>query len=168
MLPGDTVYGLFGQAKNAGTAARLYDAKRREGKPGTLIAADIDQLAGLGLKKRYITPVAQYWPGAVSVIIPCGPELEYLHLGLQSLAVRIPDDEQLLALLRRTGPLLSSSANLTGEPTAVNIGQAQEYFGDTVDFYVDGGELADRMPSTIVRVVDDAIEVLRDGAVDIK
>ncbi|HSH18666.1 MAG TPA: Sua5/YciO/YrdC/YwlC family protein, partial [Candidatus Saccharimonadales bacterium] len=139
-----------------------------DNKPGTLIAAGIDQLVELGLKRRYLVPVADYWPGAVSVIIPCGPELAYLHLGTGGLAVRIPDLPDLLELLQATGPLTTSSANLTGQPTATTVTQAQAYFADAVDFYVDGGNLSDRQPSTIVRIVDDAIEVVREGAVNIE
>lgn len=167
VIPGDTVYGVMGRADIPEVAERLHAAKERDNKPGTVIAADIEQLVGLGLKRRYLTAVAQYWPGAVSVIIPCGPELAHLHLGLHSVAVRIPDDARLLELLRQTGPLLTSSANLTGQPTAVSITQAQEYFGDKMDFYVDGGELSGRMPSTLIRVIDDAVEVIRQGAVKI-
>jgi tRNA threonylcarbamoyl adenosine modification protein (Sua5/YciO/YrdC/YwlC family) len=146
-------------------AAKVYLVKQREQKPGTVIAANVEQLVELGLKRRYIVPVEQYWPGAVSVIIPCGPELAYLHQGKNGLAVRIPDDAVLLELLKQVGPLLTSSANLTGQPTAVTVGQAEEYFGSTVDFYVDGGDLSDRLPSTILRIVDDAVEVVRPGAV---
>lgn len=167
VLPADTVYGLMGSAMNSDAAARLYKLKHREKKPGTVIAASVDQLVELGLKRRYLAPVVQYWPGAVSVIIPCGPELSHLHLGMQSLAVRIPNDTGLLDLLKQTGPLLTSSANITGQPTATTLEQAQAYFGESVDFYVNGGDLSDRLPSTIVRVIDDEIEVLRHGAVDI-
>jgi L-threonylcarbamoyladenylate synthase len=168
VLPGDTVYGVMCQAGDQKAAARLYESKQRENKPGTVIAASIDQLVALGLKRRYMVPVEQYWPGAVSVIIPCGPELTYLHQGLRGLAVRIPDNQQLLELLRQTGPLLTSSANLTGRPTAETCPEAQAYFGDTVDFYVDGGSLAGHQPSTVIRVLDDAVEVVREGAVKIE
>jgi L-threonylcarbamoyladenylate synthase len=167
VLPADTVYGLMGLAKSPEVADRLYGLKRRDNKPGTIIAASIDQLVELGLKRRYMTAVEQYWPGSISIIIPCGHELEHLHLGMQSLAVRIPDDKNLLELLQQTGPLLTSSANLTGQPTAVNVEQAKKYFDDQVAFYVDGGDLSDRLPSTVIRVVDDAIEVLRQGAVHV-
>lgn len=167
VLPADTVYGLMGLAADHDIAGRIYDLKRRDGKPGTVIAASVEQLEGLGLKRRYMKAVEQYWPGSLSVIIPCGPELQHLHLGLNGLAVRIPDDKGLLELLRQTGPLITSSANLTGQPTAVNLQQAKGYFGGRVDFYVDGGDLSDRLPSTIIRIVDDAIEIIRQGAVTI-
>jgi tRNA threonylcarbamoyl adenosine modification protein (Sua5/YciO/YrdC/YwlC family) len=142
--------------------------KRREHKPGTVIAASIDQLVELGIKRRYLKAVEQFWPGAVSVIIPCGPELEYLHQGLQGLAIRIPSDKTVGELLIQTGPLLTSSANQPGEPTANTIDDAKRYFGDQVDFYIDGGDLSDRQPSTLIKIVDDAIEIIREGAVIMK
>lgn len=167
VLPTDTVYGVVARVSDTAAVARLYDLKSREGKPGTIIAANRQQLEQLGLKHRYLTAVEQFWPGAVSVVLPCGPELQYLHQGKFSLAVRIPDDAELCALLAATGPLLTSSANHPGEPTSVTVEQAQQCFGDEVDFYVDGGDLSDRQPSTVIRIIDDAIEVLREGAVHI-
>lgn len=163
----DTVYGLVTRAVDVAGVARLYALKAREGKPGTIIAASLEQLTDLGLKRRYLTAVAQYWPGSVSVVIPCDDELAYLHQGVRSLALRIPDDADLLQLLQKTGPLLTSSANQPGEPTAVNVAEARACFGDSVDFYADGGDLSGRPPSTVIRVIDDAIEVLRYGAVTI-
>jgi len=168
VLPTDTVYGLVARAADPEAVARLYSLKERENKPGTLIAASIEQLTTLGIKRRYLTAVEQYWPGAVSVVISCDAKLQYLHQGKFSLAVRVPDNEELQALLAYTGPLITSSANLPGEPTAETIVQAKDIFGDKVDFYFDGGEIKDRQPSTVIRIADDAIEILRAGAVDIE
>lgn len=168
VIPTDTVYGLAARAADPEAVERLYAMKRRDAKPGTLIAADSEQLESLGLKHRYIKAVEQFWPGAISVIIPCSdPALRYLHRGKMSLAVRIPADKDLNKLLKSTGPLLTSSANQPGEPPAETIAQAQKYFGDAVDFYMDGGDLSGRQPSTIIRVIDDAIEIVRQGAVKI-
>jgi L-threonylcarbamoyladenylate synthase len=169
IIPTDTVYGVVARAADHEAVSRLYKLKSREHKPGTLIAAGIDQLVELGLKRRYLTAVQQFWPGAVSVIIPAAdPALSYLHQGKMTLAVRLPADKKLQRLLKQTGPLLTSSANPPGEPTATTIDQAKQYFGDQVDFYIDGDDLSDRQPSTLIRIIDDAIEVLRPGAVKIK
>ncbi|HEX7633347.1 MAG TPA: L-threonylcarbamoyladenylate synthase [Candidatus Saccharimonadales bacterium] len=169
IIPTDTVYGLVARAADESAVARLYALKHREHKPGTVIAASIEQLEQLGLKRRYLKAVEQFWPDAVSVIIPCAdPALAYLHQGKQSLAVRIPKHPELQALLQKTGPLLTSSANHPGEPTANTIAQAKKYFPKDVDFYEDGGDLSGHQPSTIIRIVDDAIEVIREGAVTIK
>jgi L-threonylcarbamoyladenylate synthase len=168
VIPTDTVYGVAARAQDQEAVSKLYQLKNREAKPGTLVAASIDQLEELGLKHRYLKAVEQFWPGAVSVVIPLSdPKLQYLHQGKMSLAVRIPKDEDLMQILKVTGPLLTSSANQPGESPAVNISQARDYFGDRVDFYIDGGDLSGREPSTVIRIVDDAIEVLRPGAVKI-
>lgn len=168
VIPTDTVYGLAAQAADREAVARLYKLKEREAKPGTLIAASIEQLEELGLKHRYLKAVEQFWPGAVSVIIPAAdPALAYLHQGKMSLAVRIPANPKLQKLLKQTGPLLTTSANPPGQPTATTIAQAKAYFGDKVDFYEDDGDLSDRQPSTVIRIIDDAIEVLRQGAVKV-
>lgn len=166
ILPTDTVYGLVARAADQAAVKRLYDLKSRELKPGTVIAASIDQLVNLGIKRRYLKAIEQFWPGAVSVEVQ--HSISYLNQGTGRQAFRIPDDKQLLELLKRTGPLQTTSANLPGKPPANTVREAQQYFGSEVDFYVDGGDLSGRQPSTIVRVVDDAIEVLRQGAVQIE
>jgi L-threonylcarbamoyladenylate synthase len=169
VIPTDTVYGLVCMASDAQSVKRLYATKKRENKPGTVIAATTRQLEDLGLKYRYLKAVEQFWPGAVSVCIPTAdPALTYLHMNSGSLAVRIPDNGELLGLLEQTGPLQTTSANMPDEPVATTVAGAKKYFGQRVDFYVDGGDLSARQPSTVVRIVDDAIEVLRPGAVDIK
>ncbi len=168
VIPTDTVYGLVARAADPAAVARLYALKTRDHKPGTIIAANIDQLVELGIKRRYLSAVQQFWPGAVSVIIPCGePNLEYLHLGVMSLAIRLPADHELQKLLSQAGPLLTTSANPPGQPPATTAAEAQRYFDDKVDFYSDGGDLSDHQPSTIIRIVDDAIEIIREGAVKI-
>lgn len=169
VLPTDTVYGIVCSAKDMEAVRKLYEIKKRDNKPGTIIASNIDQLVSLGLKKRYLTAVNQYWPGAVSVVIPSmDPKTEYLRNGQKGLAVRITDDKNLNNLLDKVGPLLTSSANDPGETPAVNVTEAMAYFGDKVDFYVDGGDYSNKESSTVIRIIDDAVEVLRQGAVKIK
>jgi L-threonylcarbamoyladenylate synthase len=167
VLPTDTIYGVVAKASDDAAVEKLYKLKNREQKPGTIIAASIEQLEELGIKRRYLTAVEQYWPNPISIIIPTGPTLAYVHQGKMSLAIRLPKDQDLQELLKKTGPLVTSSANTPGDPPANTIEEAQKYFGDKVDFYVDGGDLSDRPPSTIIRIIDDAIEVLREGAVKI-
>ncbi len=167
VLPTDTIYGVVASARIPEAVQRLYTVKHRHSKPGTVIAADIDQLVDLGIPRRYLKAVEQFWPNPISVVIPLGKEHEELHLGKMSLACRIPRSEKLQELLRKTGPLVTSSANHTGEAPAVSLREAEAYFDDEVDFYVDGGDLSNQKPSTIIRIVDDAVEVLREGAVHI-
>ncbi len=165
VLPTDTVYGLVCAASDSAAVQRLFKLKEREAKPGTVLAASVQQLIDLGIRARYLQTAAYYWPNPISVIMPCDDRLAYLHQGKQSLAVRIPDDPLLRGLLKISGPLMTTSANLPGEPVCQTAAEAKTRFGTAVDLYVDAGSLGSRLPSTIIRVHDDGVEVVRRGAV---
>lgn len=164
VFPVDTVYGLVACAAVPAAVARFYAIKQRTDKPGTVIAASTQQLVSLGIDRAYIERVKHYWPNPISVVLPVSDSLNYVSLGKQSLAVRIPDDLGLRNLLETTGPLITTSANRPGEPTVTHIDQAVKIFGTTVDFYVDGGDYTDRQPSTVILFSDTATSVLRAGA----
>lgn len=162
VLPTDTVYGLACSVDDPEAVRKMYDVKQRDGKPGTIIAGSIEQLISMGFDVDQLNRAKEFWPGAVSVILDAPEQLDYLHLGMKSLAVRIPALDWLRELVETTGPLATTSANLAGEPTVVNIEQAKLIFGDKVDLYVDGGEISGVKPSKIVRINDSGkIEVLR-------
>lgn len=165
VIPTDTVYGVVCRAADEQAVKKLYELKSRDHKPGTVIAGSIEQLVDLGIKRRYLTAVEQYWPNAISIEIP--HDLTYLNQTTGRQAMRVIKDKNLAEFLAKTGPLLTSSANLPGEKPADNIKEAQDYFGDKVDFYLDGGDLSGALPSTLIRIIDDAVEVLREGAVKI-
>jgi L-threonylcarbamoyladenylate synthase len=168
VLPTDTIYGIVARTADKAAVERLYKIKHREGKPGTVVAASIEQLRELGIEQQYLDKVAYLWPNPISIVLPAGKQLDYLHQGKDSLAVRIPWDEHLRKLLEQTGPLLTSSANHPGQPAADTIVEAQNYFGNEVDFYVDGGNISGRSPSTVARLSEDGtLEVLRQGAVEV-
>lgn len=168
VLPTDTLYGLVARAASPTAVEKLYALKHREKKPGTTIAATAEQLIELGIDTEMVRNVAKYWPASLSIVLPLGDELEHIHQGLGESPFRVVADESLQMLLEQTGPLMTSSANLPGEPPAQDLAQAQAYFGDHVDFYVDGGFVGDRQPSTIAQYNNGTLTVLRQGAVQLK
>jgi tRNA threonylcarbamoyl adenosine modification protein (Sua5/YciO/YrdC/YwlC family) len=165
VIPTDTVYGIVCSAGDKEAVARLYGLKSRQKNPGPVIASSIDQLVDLGIKRRYLSAVNQYWPGRISIEIP--HDLTYLNQGTGRQAFRVVKEPWLREFLDKTGPLLTSSANLPQKPTSINVEEAKKYFARSVDFYLDGGETKDNTPSTLIRVVDDIVEVVREGAVKI-
>lgn len=168
VLPTDTLYGVVARAASPTAVERLYALKHREKKPGTTIAATAEQLIELGIDAEMVHNVAKYWPASLSIVMPLGNDLEHLHQGMGESPFRVVADESLQMLLRQTGPLMTSSANLPGEPPAQDIAEAQAYFGEHVDFYVDGGYIGDRQPSTIAQYNNGKLTILRQGAVQIK
>ncbi len=166
VIPTDTVYGLAARAHDESAVKKMYDLKNREKKPGTLIAANVQQLLDLGVSQGDIDQVSKYWPGPVSAVLTLYTS-GYLHQEVGTLAMRVVDDENLVKILETTGPLITSSANQPAQPPATTIDEAYDYFGDSVDFYVDGGVIDNVQPSTIVRPTTDGLEILRQGAVEI-
>ena len=168
IIPTDTVYGLVAPALSEQSVQRMYGIKSRERQPGTTIAASIDQLLELGFPNDMLLTARKYWPNAVSVEMNASKVSTYLSTGQPVMAARIPNKSDLTALLKVTGPLMTSSANAPQQPTSTSVGMAIDYFGDEVDYYVDGGDLSGRPPSTIIGInTDQTITVYRHGAVEI-
>lgn len=168
ILPTDTVYGLVSIIAPE-PIKRLYAAKPRQSHAGTVIASSVDDLIALGLDETALRHVSPLWPAPLSVVVAAQHVPEFLREERGSLAVRIPENKALRSLLQKTGPLMTTSANKHGEKTAATISAAQHIFSDSVDFYVDGGDLNNRPPSTIITVdARGAITVLREGAVPVQ
>jgi tRNA A37 threonylcarbamoyladenosine synthetase subunit TsaC/SUA5/YrdC len=91
----------------------------------------------------------------------------YLHQNVGDVAMRVVDNPTLRTLLEQTGTLATTSANLPGQPPAATIEEAYAYFGESVDFYLDGGTIANVLPSTIIRPTSSGVEILRQGSVRI-
>lgn len=166
VIPTDTVYGLVGRAESEEAITHLYAIKQRARQPGTTIGASVTQLTELGFPKTALDIASEYWPAALSVEMSAEHVPQYLSTGQPVMAARIPDRSDLITLLEATGPLMTTSANAPGEPTSTSIQMAMDYFGDHIDFYVDGGDLSGRPPSTIIGInPDHSIVVYRQGAV---
>ncbi|MFA6430490.1 MAG: L-threonylcarbamoyladenylate synthase [Candidatus Paceibacterota bacterium] len=169
VIPTDTIYGIVCSVFKKEALERIFEVKGRdENKPPVVVISDVEDLKKFNIEisdeaSKFIN---KYWPGKMSVIFPISSDFAYLDKE-KGLAIRLPSDDKLREFIRKTGPLATSSANLQNFPPAKNICEAKNYFGDKVDFYIDGGEL-NSLPSTLVKIVGDSIEVLREGAVKIE
>lgn len=171
ILPTDTIYGLVCRAHSKDSVQRVYEVKKRTpDKPLIILISSQSDLSKFKIEvnasKEEI--LSKYWPGKVSIILPCPhKEFFYLHRGTNTLALRLPDKLDLKDLLEKTGPLVAPSANPEGLPPAKNITEAENYFKEKVDFYLDQGDLESE-PSTLISINHkDKINVLREGAVKI-
>ena len=144
----DTLYGLLARAGDREAVERIFAIKRRSPeKPVLVLIHD-----ATGLHDPYpIDPfMGKYWPGKNTIILPAPSDPQWITRGTKTIAYRLPDDATLRKLLEQTGPLVAPSANPEGEPPAATVEQAIAYFGDTVDFYVDSGEVTDQTPSRLL------------------
>jgi len=171
VLPSETLYGLMCLALSKKAVERVYKIRKRNPeKPCIILISEIADLKLFGVKLKDFEKkfLKKYWPGAVSVVLDCQKaKFSYLHRGTKTLAFRLPKYETLQKLISKTGPLLAPSANPEGLVPALTISEAKKYFGDEVDFYVNVGKL-NKKPSTLVKIKDDEVEVLRQGSTKIK
>jgi len=170
VLPTDTQYGLVGSAFSRRAVTKIYDLKSRiEKKSLIVLISSIDDLNmfGVEINEPAKAFMEKFWPGKVSIVLPFhNNRLYYLDKMGGTLAFRFPNKKSLINIIKDTGPLVAPSANPEGYPPATNIMEARRYFYKWIDFYVDGGDLVSD-PSTIVKIIGDKIEVIREGAVKI-
>ena len=162
VIPTDTVYGVAAHPGRPGAEERIYRAKGRDpSKPVPLLAASVEDVAAygavLGPLERALAE--RFWPGALTMVLHVlpGPDPE---------GFRVPSLPLTRAILREAGGLLRvTSANRSGDPPALTAAGAAEALGDAVRLVVDAGPAPGGTPSTVVRVCDDEIEILREGAI---
>ena len=166
VIPTDTVYGLACDPANTAAVSRIYAIKRRpDGLELTLLAASIaDVEADVDLSPAARTLAAVYWPGALSIISTLKSRRWAIPRDGSTLSVRVPAHPLVLELLRRTGPLATTSANRHGEPTADTAADVKAALGAEVDTVVDGGRSAG-LASTIIDCTTTTPRVLRDGPI---
>jgi tRNA threonylcarbamoyl adenosine modification protein (Sua5/YciO/YrdC/YwlC family) len=169
VLPTDTVYGIGADAFTPDAVAALLAARGRGRQmPPPVLVPNATTLEGLATEvsddARLL--VARFWPGGLTLVLTAQPSLMW-DLGDTNgtVALRMPDHPAALALLRRTGPMAVSSANLTGHPAAMSAVGARDQLGDSVAVYLDGGEAPGGVSSTIVDATGPIMRVLREGAI---
>ena len=173
VFPTDTVYGIAADPFSPQAVQGLLDAKHRgRDMPPPVLIGDAEVLEAY---TRDVPAAARllanrYWPGPLTLILTAQSSLR-MDLGETkgSIGVRVPDHEVARAILRATGPLAVSSANISGEPAATDEPEARRQLRGSVAVYVDGGATPGPTPSTIVDFAADLSgRVLRVGAIPLE
>jgi len=152
LLPTDTIYGLHASATNEQAIARIRSMKERgDDKPFVVIASSVEQLKELGA--TIPDALSELWPAPLTAIVAAGEK---------SVAARIPDLTWLRSLLDQTGPLVSTSANRSGEPPITTPEMLASDLRDAVDAVLDAGP-REGQPSTIVDFTGNAPRMVREG-----
>ncbi|WP_338100844.1 L-threonylcarbamoyladenylate synthase [Ruania albidiflava] len=168
VLPTDTVYGIAADAFTPRAVTALLTAKGRSRQmPPPVLIGDALTLDGLAtdVPDAVRDLVEEFWPGPLTVILHAHGSLRW-DLGDThgTVALRMPDEEITLELLRRTGPLAVSSANRSGEAPALTCADAAAQLGRSVRVYLDGGTVSGGVASTIVDATGDQLRIVREGA----
>jgi len=147
VLPTDTLYGVGADAFNREAVAAM--------KPGFTTASDFVR-----------DLVAEFWPGPLTIILKSQPSLAW-DLGDTNgtVALRMPDHDLALDLLKEVGPMAVSSANLTGWPATRTMVDAATQLGSAVFIYLDAGPVGEGVASTIIDCTTSPPSILREGAI---
>ena len=169
VMPTDTVYGLAADAFDGPAVAALLAAKGRgRDMPVGVLVGSWHTIEGLVYYVDDATRelIRAFWPGALSLVVQQAPSLQWdLGDARGTVMLRMPLQPVALELLRETGPLAVSSANVSGQPAATTAQLAQVQLGALVDVYLDGGPSPQQAASTIVDLTGPAPRVLREGPV---
>lgn len=171
VLPTDTVYGVGADASSGAAVQRLMEAKRRgRDVPPPVLVAEVAMARALatGTDDRLTRLADAFWPGPLTLILTARETLR-MDLGDRgsTIAVRVPDHAFVRELLRRTGPLAVSSANVHGREAALRVADAIEQLGDACTLYLDDGDASGPVPSTIVDLTGPQARVLRHGRLSV-
>lgn len=158
VFPTDTVYGIASDAFSAEGVRALLAAKGRGPQsPPPVLIGTVQTMQALAEDVPDVANrlAATFWPGALTMILKSQSSLTWdLGETKGTVALRMPDHKIALALLQETGPLAVSSANLTGQPAATTCQQAEQYLGESVAVYLDGGNSPKGEASTIIDLTD--------------
>jgi L-threonylcarbamoyladenylate synthase len=171
VLPTDTVYGLGTDAFNPAAVRRLLAAKGRgRDMPPPVLVGTVRAASALveDLGPYGQLLIDEFWPGGLTIVCRAARTLSW-DLGdtKGTVAIRMPQDPVALDLLKETGPMAVSSANLTGSPAASTAQEARDQLADLVSVYLDGGPSSGGVASTIVDLTGNQPRLLRRGAISI-
>jgi L-threonylcarbamoyladenylate synthase len=164
-IPTDTVYGLACHPDDGEAADRIFAAKERPtALELSLLAATAGDATRFGeIAGAAARLAAAFWPGPLSLVVEASPPKHAaIARHTTTVMLRVPDHDLLRDLLRRTGPLATTSANRHGRPPCSTAAEVLAALGDAVDGVLDGGPAAGR-PSTIIDCSVTPPRVLRPG-----
>jgi len=167
--PTDTVYGLGADPFNVKAVENLLKVKKRKRELGLPILVSDESVAR---RIAEFTPEAdllskKFWPGALTLVLKTRIKIPRIVTGdKDNIAVRMPSHKvpQLLAMCL-DGVLIGTSANISGEPPALNAQQVQEQIGSSIDMIIDGGGSLSDQPSTIIDLTQKPPVILREGKI---
>lgn len=169
-IPTETVYGLAGDATNGLAVAKIFEAKGRP-RFNPLIAhvASLEMAQRVGRFDPLSRKLAEtFWPGPLTLVLPLQPDTDIHPLvtaGLDTIALRMPRGFG-AALIGRLGrPLAAPSANSSGRISPTSAQAVQSDLGGKIRLIVDAGSTAVGLESTIVKVGQDSLRLLRPGGV---
>jgi L-threonylcarbamoyladenylate synthase len=171
VFPTETLYGLGADALNEAAVEKVFQLKGRDsGNPIPVLVANQGMLDTLVAKVPTTAQrlIDRYWPGPLTLVLPGRTNIpKYLCNSSGGVGVRISSQPIATLLINGLGrPLTATSANPSGKEPARTLQEAERYFAQQVELFVDGGTLTSKTGSTVVEVMEDNIRIIREGEIN--
>jgi L-threonylcarbamoyladenylate synthase len=170
-FPTDTVYGVAAAVFDPQAIEGLFDVKDRErSKAIPVLLSDQDELPRVTARASDMAErlARQFWPGPLTLVVPKHPALPSNLSPFSTVGVRVPDHPVALALLKQSGPLAVTSANLSGQPNCKNAFEVYAQLESRIPLIIDGGKTPGGAPSTVVDCTQDEPFILRSGPLSLE
>jgi len=168
IFPTETVYGIGTNGFSSDSVLKIFEAKgRKADNPLILHISNKDMLKTCVKNVNEIESklIDNFWPGPLTIIFykkEIVPNI--VSANLDTVGVRMPSNKIANLLIKYAGvPIAAPSANISGSPSGTNINDIKDEFRDKVDYIIDGGDSKIGLESTVVRVINDTIYILRPG-----
>ena len=170
IFPTETVYGIGANGLDEEAIKKLFVAKKRpENKPINLLISNINMIENVA---KDLTPldyalIKEFFPGPLTLILKKKNNVpNILTANGDTVGVRMPANEIALKLIEYANiPIATSSSNISGNETGINIDNIFDDFNGRVDYIIDDGPSKLGVASTIVKVVDNKPIILREGSI---
>ena len=170
ITPTDTVYGIMGDSLDETVIRKVYSVKKRSfSKPLILLMSDVEMI------KKYISDISDvewdlinhFLPGLVTIILKKNDLVNPLITSNSDyVGIRIPDNSDLVEIIKKLGrPVISTSANISDRDVITRVDMISDELLSGIDYVYDGGEI-NSLSSTIIRVVDGKLVILRRGELE--
>lgn len=166
IIPTDTVYGIIADATNEFAIKKVFEAKKRENKPLIIYVNNIKMLKKYvkNITKLHYKLIDKYWPGSLTILFEKNNLIsDTITCNNKYIGIRIPDNKFILNILKMINrPLITTSANLSGERTINRVEDLNDTLKHKITYIFDAGFI-DNLPSTVVLPVGNKIKILRSG-----
>jgi L-threonylcarbamoyladenylate synthase len=169
----DTVYGLLADASNKAAVLAVFELKERQrNSPMPILVSSMDMAMRVAKFDKKIEQLADYcWNVKklpLTIVLRAKDVLNEVRAGRDTVAVRLPNHALLLEIIKKLGgPIVATSANITGSQAAVTFEDAKRQWASKVSLVIDGGKSETNLASTILDASGERYEILREGAVSV-
>jgi L-threonylcarbamoyladenylate synthase len=166
VYPTDTVYGIGCDPFNKDSISKIYDLKKREGSKRFPILGfskeELEKIVEFSIDAEKISE--KFWPGQVTLLLPIRKEMAEKINNNGKLAVRVPNNECVLAILEKCKLIIGTSANISGQESILDSNECKTKIPG-IDVLVNGGKITSLGESTIIDFIDDQVKVIREGSI---